>query len=167
MFLRNEALPAPTGDYRFSLGVEELGVNARLANSATLPLHLIYIRGFSTSTWGAHQSRFLYIIYVSTVGICGYSGWQSLVALYWTGRCTTERPTAFSKQKLKLVGTSFGLLAIAISLTFFLWYREKIPLNYYENNSFCGRKPHPRDVKPSPWLFARRTLARPQRPLHE
>ena len=101
------------------------------------------LRGFSTSTWGAHQSRFLSILYVYTVGICGYSGWQSLVALYWTGRCTTDRPTAFSKQKLKLVGTSFGLLAIAISLTFFLWYREKIPLNYYENNSFCGRKAHP------------------------
>ena len=125
------------------------------------------LRGFSTSTWGAHQSRFLYIIYVFTVGICGYSGWQSLVALYWTGRCTTDRPTAFSKQKLKLVGTSFGLLATAISLTFFLWYREKIPLNYYENNSFCGRKAHPRDVRPSPWWSARRTLARPQRPLHE
>ena len=105
--------------------------------------------------------------FVYTVGICGYSGWQSLVALYWTGRCTTERPTAFSKQKLKLVGTSFGLLAIAISLTFFLWYREKIPLNYYENNSFCGRKAHPRDVKPSSWWLAWRTLARPQRPLHE
>ena len=76
------------------------------------------LRGFSTSTWGAHQSRFFYILYVSTVGICGYSGWQSLVALYWTGRCTTDRPTAFSKQKLKLVGTSFGLLATAISLPF-------------------------------------------------
>ena len=153
--------PTPTGDYRSSLGVEELGVNARLAklsNFAT-PFNLS-LRIFSLNLGSSPVSIFIYNICIYR----RYSGWQSLVALHWTCHCTTDRPTAFSKEKLKLVGTSFGLLATAISLTFFLWYREKIPLNYYENNSFCGRKTHPRDVRPSPWWSARRTLARPQRP---
>ena len=79
VFLRNEALPAPTGDYRFSLGVEELGVNARLANSATLPLKSIHIKEDFLPLLGELTSLDFYISYMYLpsvfVAIAGGNHW--------------------------------------------------------------------------------------------
>ena len=77
--LRNEALPIPTGYYRVSLGVEELGVNARLANSATLPLHIQFIFEDFLPQFGELTSLDFYLYYMYLplvfVAIAGGNHW--------------------------------------------------------------------------------------------
>ena len=79
VFLRNEALPALTGDYRVSLGAEEPGVNARLANSATLPLKSIHIKEDFLPLLGELTSLDFYISYMYLpsvfVAIAGGNHW--------------------------------------------------------------------------------------------